>query len=295
MITINAPTGNIGRRLVELLVSAGKPLTLVTRRPDRVDPSLRTWEIVRQAQSDDASALTRATEGTDVLFWLTPPNVSAPDVRGWYRKVADAVSRAVRANRITRVVHLSSAGAHWPDGLGPISGLHDVEAALNDAAPNVTHLRPGFFMENFLAQLATIRREGKLYWLYPGHFRPPMIAARDIADAAAGRLIDFTWSGRQVLGLHGPVDLSLEQATEVLGLAVARQLRHVQILPHDFRKLAQGWGASADHVESFIQMVETMGRIDWRYALEPRTTQSTTSTTLGAWARQTLAPRVLAG
>jgi hypothetical protein len=141
MITITTPTGNIGRRLIERLAFAGKPLTIVARHPEKLPRSLREREIVRQASSDDAAALSRATEGTDVLFWLTPPNFASPNVRASYRKAADAVSRAVRINRIPRIVNLSSIGASWADGLGPISGLHDVERALNDAADDVFHLR----------------------------------------------------------------------------------------------------------------------------------------------------------
>ena len=80
MITITTPTGNIGRRLIERLAFAGKPLTIVARHPEKLPRSLREREIVRQASSDDAAALSRATEGTDVLFWLTPANFAAPNV-----------------------------------------------------------------------------------------------------------------------------------------------------------------------------------------------------------------------
>ena len=200
----------------------------------------------------------------------------------------------MRVNRIARIVNISSAGAHWADGLGPISGLHDVELALNDATADVFHLRPGFFMENFLSQLDSIRRDGKLYWLYPGHFRPPMVAARDIADAAVARLIDFTWSGRNVLGLHGPADIALDQATEILGLVVGKRLRHIQIMPNEFRRLAHGWGASTDFAESYLEMFETLDTLGWHHLGEPRTPDTTTPTTLGAWASQTLVPLVQA-
>jgi uncharacterized protein YbjT (DUF2867 family) len=292
MITITTPTGNIGRRLIERLVAAGKPLTIVARHPEKLPRFLREREIVRQASSDDAAALSRATEGTDVLFWLTPPNFASPNVRAWYRKAADAVSRAVTINRIPRIVNLSSIGANWAEGLGPISGLHDVERALNDAADDVFHLRPGFFMENFLAQLDSIRRDGKLYWLYPGHARFPMIATRDIAEEAAARLVDHTWKGHRILGLLSPTDLTLDEAVKTLALIVGRPMRNVQLTPDEFRRVSQGSGMSPDFAENYIEMFETLNRQGWTPLGEPRTPETTTTTTLGTWASQVLIPLV---
>ncbi len=292
MITITTPTGNIGRRLIERLAFAGKPLTIVARHPEKLPRSLLEGEIVRQASSDDAAALSRATEGTDVLFWLTPPNFASPNVRAWYRKAADAVSRAVRINRIPRIVNLSSIGANWADGLGPISGLHDVERALNDAADDVVHLRPGFFMENFLTQLDSIRRDGKLHWLYPGHARMPMIATHDIAEAAAARLTDHAWKGHGVLGLLGPTDLTLDEAVKTLAVIVGRPMKNVQFTPDEFRRVSQGWGMSHDFAESYIEMFETLNRLGWTSIGEPRTPETTTPTTLGTWASHVLIPLV---
>ena len=290
MITITTPTGHIGRRLVELLVAARRPVTIVARHPEKLSPWLRAREIVRQASSEDAAALARATEGTDVLFWLTPLNVSAPNVRAWYRKIADALRHAVRTNHIPRVVNLSSIGADQADGLGAISGLHDVEQAVNDAADAVLHLRPGFFMENFLTQLDSIRRDSKLCWLYPGHARLPMIATCDIAQFAAEKLIDDSWGGRMVRGLHGPTDLSLDQATKILGAVTGRDLEHIQLTPDEFRWSSRRWGMSEDLTEHYIEMFETLDRLGWARIVEPRTPETTTRTTLGAWASQNLIP-----
>jgi hypothetical protein len=49
---------------------------------------------------------------------------------GTGRSIADALRHAVRTNHIPRVVNLSSIGADRADGLGAISGLHDIEQAV---------------------------------------------------------------------------------------------------------------------------------------------------------------------
>ena len=58
-------------------------------------------------------------------------------------------------------MHLSSYGAHVPEGTGPIAGLHSSEQKLNAIRDlNVLHLRAAYFMENNLAVIAMIHRMG---------------------------------------------------------------------------------------------------------------------------------------
>jgi len=131
MITITTPTGNIGRRLIERLAAAGKPLTIVARHPEKLPRSLREREIIRQASSDDAAALSRATEGTDVLYWVTPVNFVAPNVRAWYRKAADAVSRGDHEPPSRRATAGRDPGSKLADN--PFRGLLTTVNALGHA------------------------------------------------------------------------------------------------------------------------------------------------------------------
>ncbi len=93
MITITVPTGHVGRHLLERLASSGRALTIVARRPERLPRLLHEQQIVRRACSEEAAAMVRATEGTDVLFWISPSNLTASTVRGWYRRLAEAAAR----------------------------------------------------------------------------------------------------------------------------------------------------------------------------------------------------------
>jgi uncharacterized protein YbjT (DUF2867 family) len=119
-----------------------------------------------------------------------------------------------------------------------------------------------------------------------------MVATRDIAEAAAAKLVDDTWIGRNVMGLHGPTDLTVDEAVKILGVVAGRPLRNIQITPDEFRKVSRGWGASHDFAENYIEMFETFRRLGWNYLDEPRTPATTTPTTLGAWASQVLIPLV---
>ena len=111
---------------------------------------------------DNADYLVQATEGVDALFWATPPGYGSDNVRAFQNRFGKAAATAIRNNQIPRVVNLSSIGADLESGVGPISGLHDIEALLNEAGPKTTHLRPGFFFENLLWQLDSIRNQSAI-------------------------------------------------------------------------------------------------------------------------------------
>ena len=103
--------------------------------------------------------------------------------------MGEATATAIATNAIPHVVNLSSNGAHLPDGMGPISGLHAVEQTLNTVASNMVHLRPGFFMENYWMQLDAIRTAYQVFIPITGDRRLAMIATQDIANVATKLLL----------------------------------------------------------------------------------------------------------
>src|SRR5262249_15768700 len=155
-VAITAPTGNIGSRLVRLLLDAGADLTLLLRNPNKLDASLRERVSLQQGELQDPAFVQRATQGAEALFWVTPNDPTASDLRAWYDRLGENAATAVRANRIPYVVNISSAGAQLPHA-GPVSGLGQIEQHLNATDAHIVHLRPGYFMENVLMQLDAIR------------------------------------------------------------------------------------------------------------------------------------------
>ena len=77
-----------------------------------------------------------------------------------------------------------------------------------------------------------------------------MIATRDIAETAAARLTDHAWKGHGVLGLHGPTNLTLDEAVKTLAVIVGRPMKYVQLTPDEFRRVSRGWGMSHDFAET---------------------------------------------
>ena len=253
-VAINTPTGNIGRAVTNHLLDAGVDVVLLTRSSEKVKQFADRGATVYEGSLEDADFVVRATKGVDALFWLTPPNVAAEDFRGYQRKLGKVVARAITENKIPRVVNLSSIGAHVPTGTGAIAGLYDVEKKIDKTDTSVTHLRPGFFMENFFMSVESMAGQGAIFLPVQGSARMPMIATADIAKAAADRFLADNWSGRSVIELVGPDNLSFDGAAKILGNAIGKEIRYMATSRDQTHEALIGMGLSTSAADVFLEM-----------------------------------------
>ena len=290
-IAVTAPTGHIGKVVTRRLLDAGADVTLLVRNAEKVKAFIDQGATTFQGMLNDKNFVIEATQGVDALFWLTPLESSTRDFRGHFIRMGQAAAAAIRANRIPRLVHLSGAGAHLPSGPGPIPGLHEVERLLDDVVVHVTHLRPFFFFENFFLQLEELKYTGRLCFPVSGSTKIGMVATRDIGQAAASRLLDRTWTGRNVQGLHGPADLSFDEAAGAIGRGLDRPAFHVRVPEGQARQAMRTAGMSEYLTEAFLEVFQAIESGLLRPA-EPRTAETTTPTTLEKFARDVLKPLV---
>lgn len=289
-IVVNTPSGNIGRALVQRLLDARQQVVLISRNPDKVAEFVKQGARVVEGSIDDAAVLARALQGAKALFWLTPP-AFRPDFREWTQQTARTAADAAKKAGVERVVVLSSVGAQNGPGTGPVSVLLGVEEAFKAAVPNVTILRPGFFMENLFNSVGTLAKAGALFMPLPADKRFPMVATEDIGAKAAEVLLDGKWTGHRYVGVHGPEDLTYTQAAEILTEALGRPVKYVQVTLDDARQGLAGAGLPDFVVDLFVEMYGAIrdGRMT---AAEPRSKETTTPTTLAQFARTALKPAV---
>lgn len=294
-IAITTPTGHIGSALVRRLLDAGRDdLVLLLRDASKLPTNVRDRVETREGDLQDPAYVRAATEDADALFWLTPNVWTTPDLFDFYAEIAEAVTGAVRENRIGHVVHLSSEGAQNRDDFGPVSGLGRVEDALDAVAAEtgaaVRHLRAGFFQENFEAQIGAITQAGAVFFPAPPETQTGMVATRDIAAAAADLLLDDGWTGTEVLPLHGPRHLSYAQAAAVLSEELGRPVVARQVPVDALREQFLGMGASPSFVDGLVALYPRVGTPG--YSDDARTGASTTPTELSTYVADTLRPMV---
>lgn len=286
-IVITTPTGKIGGRALEQLLKAGAEVSVIVRQPEKLSDSIRSRVKIFHGSLTDAGLVTKAFKGARVALWLTPPDHTPPDVAAYHREMGEIAATAVRETRIPYVVHISSVGAQLPNA-GPVTGVGIVERQLSEVARNLVNLRPGFFMENYLFALDSIKQDGAVYYPFPGDVSFPMIATRDIGDAVAQLLLKTEWSGHQIRGLHGPADLTFENAARILSESIGKPVRHVQITPEQAYQAYLGFGASPGFAKSYVEMYQTLSQPN--SVAEPRTPETTTKTTLREWSDTVLRP-----
>ncbi len=266
-------------------------VVLLARRPEKLTSFVKRGAEIAIGPQDDADYLVKATRGADALFWATPPGYGSDNVRAFQNRLGRAGATAIRTNGIPRVVNLSSIGAHLDSGVGPINGLHDVEGLLDEAATHITHLRPGFFFENLLWQLDSIRDAGRFSLPLSGTRRYPMIATRDIGRVAAARLASRGWIGHFVGELHGPADLSFDEVAGILSQTLGRKVEFVSCDREEARRTMLDNAMSENATNLMLEMYDAVetGRLQ---TIEPRSTKTTTPTTLTEFARDVVLPLI---
>jgi uncharacterized protein YbjT (DUF2867 family) len=291
MYVITGATGHTGSIAAKTLLSRGHKVRALGRSIDRLRSLASAGAEPFACEVTDAKKLTEAFQGAQAVYVMVPPNLTANDVRGYQEQVTDAIANAVSKANVPAVVSLSSLGADKADKTGPVVGLHNLEEKLNRVnGTNVLHIRAGYFMENTLPQAGAIRAMGK----GAGPLRPDlklsMIATRDIGAAVAEALIQLDFKGKQTRELQGQRDLTMVEATKIIGAAIGQlDLQYVQLPDDQVRGFMLQLGMSKNFVDLLLEMVQALNS-GYMRALEPRSSRNTTPTTFEQFVQETFVP-----
>jgi len=291
MYVILGATGNIGSVIAEKLLEQGEKVRAVGRTAGKLASLAKRGADPFLADIKDAAALTKALSGARAAFLMIPPNLASPDYRAEQEELSSALAAAAESASLHYAVNLSSIGAYAPSGTGPISGLHRGELRLNKLANlNVLHLRPAYFMENELQQIATIKNMGVVAGAYSADAAIPMIATKDIGDYAAERLLKLDFSGKQTRELLGQRDIALNEAAAIIGKGIGKpDLAYVQ-LPYDqVQQILQQMGMAAPSAAYFVEMFRAFNE-KLIVNQEPRSAENTTPTSYETFVRETFVP-----
>jgi NAD(P)H dehydrogenase (quinone) len=110
--------------------------------------------------------------------------------------------------------------------------VHILEEALSTLSIPTAILRPGWFMENSLWDIAPARETGEMAsFLHPLDRPYPMVATADIGRVAAETLTQ-NWTGRRVIEIEGPKAYSQDEIATLLGRALGRNVA-ARLVPRD--------------------------------------------------------------
>lgn len=218
-ITVFGGTGFLGRHVVRDLLDGGCEVRIAARHPDRDRASEGATDRLA-ADVRNPESVRRAVEGAEgvvnaVGLYVEGGGESfeATHVSG-ARRVAEAASDAG-----ARLVHVSGIGADPDSGSAYIRARAEGEAAVREACPGATVLRPSVLFGTGDAFLNTFIRVLRLAPVFPlfgdGGTRLQPVHVDDVAEAAARALRRPDSAGR-TYELGGPDILTFRELIELI-------------------------------------------------------------------------------
>jgi uncharacterized protein YbjT (DUF2867 family) len=291
MFVITGATGHTGSVTAEALLAAGAKVRVIGRDSEKLERFTAKGAEAFVADLTDAAAVEKAFSGARAAFVVIPPNMTAPDIRAYQGTVASSLTSAIQKNGITYAVVVSSTGAELPEGTGVVLGLHILEKKFEAVGGlNFLSLRCGYFMENLLPQINILQSFGFMAGPIHGDLPLPMIATRDIGQAAAGSLLKLDFTGKQTRELLGPKHLDYSEAAKIIGGAIGKpDLSYRQVPAFILKPAMMGLGMSSNVVSNILEMCDALNSGKMR-SLEARSARNTTPTTLEQFAAEVFAP-----
>ena len=293
MYVIAGATGNTGGAVAEALLAKGEKVRVIGRSSGKLEKFTKRGAeaAIVDLADPDAADLTKAFSGAKAVYAMIPPDPTSSDALAYAGVVAKVFATALQTAAISHVVVLSSVGADKPSKTGPVVGLHRLEEAIGAVgALNALFIRAGYFMENLFPQVGIIRNFGVLGGPLRTDLAVPMIATRDIGEYAAERMLKLNFKNKQARELLGHRDISYNDVARVIGKAIGNpQLGYVQMPDDQIKQALVQMGMSANFAALFLEMSGSLNS-GYMAALEKRSAENTTPTSIEQFAGDTFAP-----
>jgi len=154
-IIITGSLGHISKPLVEELVQKGHAVSVISSNIERHTAIKGLGASSAIGAIQDVNFLTKTFTGADAVYLMEPPGSyfeKNPNPNSSWLHIANCYLESVIKSGITKIIHLSSVGAHTSEGVGMLETHYKVENILKELPENVSikFMRPvGFYYNMF--------------------------------------------------------------------------------------------------------------------------------------------------
>lgn len=246
MFLITGATGNVGGKLVHLLIEQGHAVRALVRNPAKANFPDGVEVVV--GDLDDPASINDAAKGVEAIFHM---QVSP------FTTQTETIITAARNAGVDRIVALTSIGGV----LEPLPTMGTFFRAREDllraSGLKVTYLRPNTLMSNALWWRDSIRETGTVSDPC-GEGRMPCVDSDDLAAVAA---VTLTQPGHEGHGyiLNGPEALTTREQVDILADVLAKPISLVEVTPHEFAEASVAHG-TPQQMGPVIENLYTMFR-----------------------------------
>ena len=184
-IAVVGATGNTGRSVVKELKELGEEAVCVVRNADKAREVLGANARTAVADLTDRAALDKALQGVTSVFVVTGHN---PQMAEQQNNVLDAALKAGTRYLVRVSGGAAVVGKDSPSVVG--RGHYAIEQKLRDSGIGWVILRPGLFMQNVLAQAASIKSDSKIVLPFAKDLPVALTDVRDTGAVGARILVD---------------------------------------------------------------------------------------------------------
>lgn len=223
-LLVTGAGGQLGRRVVELLLEAGVAnVVAATRDPAKLADLAARGVETRRADFDDPASLAEAFAGVDRLLLISTDSLGQPGQRITQHRAA--IAAAVAAG-VSHVVYTSAPGARPEVGGGIIDDHFWTEQALAASPLTWTINRHNLYAELILLGAGQTLASGALYSATAGKGRA-YVTREDCARADAAALTKG--EGRRIHDISGPAAVTQDEIAALLSALSGKAVVHHDI------------------------------------------------------------------
>lgn len=243
MLLVTSATEKVSQALLAELANK-VPVRVLASDPARVSPAADNVEVM-QGELSVEDDVRRALKGVEAAFLASPLCPKMAELHASF-------AAAAKAAGVSRLVQLSGVGAD--SGMGCARALRWLGQCERSTSifPDVTHLRPTFFMQLLFKFYSSSGGQGVI----AGPFRScqwTFIDVRDVGAVAAAALMNPALAGR-TLTLTGGESLTYAEVAERLSRLLDKQVRYMDITANEARGRLQAVGAPPVMIEATLEL-----------------------------------------
>ncbi|MET0417312.1 MAG: NmrA family NAD(P)-binding protein [Actinoplanes sp.] len=229
MTLVLSGNGKSGRRVAARLTDRGMPVRIGSRSGS---PPF-DW--------DDSSTWAPALAGVDRAYVAYVPDLGFPGAA----ETIGAFAKTAVAAGVSRFVLLSGRGEE---------AAQRSEEAVRAAGGDWTVIRASWFNQNFSEDfLLESVRSGVLALPGPATRREPFADVDDVADVAVAALTEDGHAG-QTYEVTNRSSRTLAETVTLLGKAIGRDVRYVEVTPEEYRSALIEHGAPEDFAANLTRL-----------------------------------------
>lgn len=257
-IVVTGSLGHISKPLAVTLIANGHNVTVISSQAQRRSEIEALGATAAIGQLYDVDFLAEYFKNADIVYLMQPPGLyfqKEPDHRMVWTHLATGYAEAIRQSQVTKVVHLSSIGAHTDIGVGILGSHHKVENILKGLPESVSikFMRPVGFYYNMFSFIPSIKTSKAIFQNYGGDQKEPWVSPLDIAAAIAEEM-ETPFAGRTVRYIASD-EVSPNELARIIGEAIGMPELEWKVLSNDqFRENLLSVGMSSGIADGFTEM-----------------------------------------